>query len=268
MHQLATDMRYCTACGQQLANDTAACSVCTAVHRCPTCGSSVPVGDRFCGQCGARLGAPATPHPAVRTNIIDTPSARREVTVLFLDVANFTAASHALDSEEVFVWIDETMRLLAAVVDKYEGTIDKFTGDGLMALFGAPVAHENDPELAVRAALEMQAVVQPLRERIRQRHGFDFQMRIGISTGQVIVGAVGNDAHAEYTVLGDTVNLASRLEKAAEPGTVLVGATTYQRTQPLFEYEILPPLHVKGVSEPLQTYRPLRLLDRPGSLRG
>jgi len=198
----------------------------------------------------------------------DVLSVRREVTVLFLDMTDFTSASHTLDSEDVFVWIDETMRLLVAVVEKYEGTIDKFTGDGLMALFGAPLAHENDPELAVRAALEMQTVVQPLRERIKQKHGFDFRMRIGINTGPVVAGQVGAGAHAEYTVLGDTVNLAARLEKAAEPGTILVSDSTYQRTQPLFAYTALPPINVKGMPDPIQSFRPLRLLERPGSVRG
>jgi class 3 adenylate cyclase/tetratricopeptide (TPR) repeat protein len=247
----------------------------------------VPAANKFCGQCGTRLNVeqPATPQgfsrPVAPIDASTRPAAphtrragseslgtRREVTVLFLDLTNFTAASHNMDSEEVFIWIDETLRLLASVVHKYEGTIDKFTGDGLMALFGAPVAHENDPELAVRTALEMQTVVRPLRERILQKHGFDFQMRIGINAGPVIAGNVGDGAHMEYTVLGDTVNLASRLEKAAEPGTVLVSTTIYQRTQALFEYEILAPLSVKGVGEPLQTFRPLGLREQPGLVRG
>lgn len=194
--------------------------------------------------------------------------ARREVTVVFVDITNFTAASRTLDSEEVFVWMDETMRALAAVIDKYEGTIDKFTGDGLMALFGAPSAHENDPERAVRAALDMQDAVQPLRERVKDTYNIDFRVRIGVNTGLVIAGNVGGDTHAEYTVLGDTVNLASRLEKAAEPGTVLVSAETYLRTRPIFNYQSLPPLTVKGVPHPLQTYRPLGLLAQPGPVRG
>jgi class 3 adenylate cyclase/tetratricopeptide (TPR) repeat protein len=228
-----------------------------------------PAGNRFCGHCGTPLAARIPDQAPIRSQSGQTAlSARREVTVLFLDLTNFTAASHGLDSEEVFIWIEETLQLLASVVHKYEGTIDKFTGDGLMALFGAPLAHENDPELAVRAALEMQSVVRPLRDRIMQKHRFDFQIRIGINTGPVIAGTVGNQAHTEYTVLGDTVNLASRLEKSAEPGTVLVSNTIYQRTQPLFEYEVLPPLTVKGVEEPLQTFRPVRLRAQPGLVRG
>ena len=282
-------MRYCSACGQQLRDDVDVCPSCAAAlgHSCRSCGAYAPAANKFCGQCGALLNAEQTATaqlltvPLVPTEpsegsraLHGRPSTRaglgtrREVTVLFLDLTNFTAASHNLDSEEVFIWIDETLRLLASVVHKYEGTIDKFTGDGLMALFGAPLAHENDPELAIRAALEMQTVVRPLRERIMQKHGFDFQMRIGVNAGPVIAGNVGDGAHMEYTVLGDTVNLASRLEKAAEPGTVLVSTTIYQRTQALFDYEILAPLSVKGVGEPLHTFRPLRLRGQPGLVRG
>jgi adenylate cyclase len=187
---------------------------------------------------------------------------------MFVDVTGFTAASHALDSEEVFVWMDEMMRILAATIARYDGTIDKYTGDGLMALFGAPHAHENDPERAVRAGMEILESIAPVRERTRRAHGFDFLVRIGINTGAVVAGTVGGDVHAEYTVLGDTVNLAARLEKAAAPGTILVSATAYARTAPIFRFDALPPLHVKGVDEPLQTYRPLGLAAVPGSLRG
>jgi predicted ATPase/class 3 adenylate cyclase len=193
---------------------------------------------------------------------------RREVTVLFLDVTNFTAAAHLMDSEDVYVLIDEAMSLLIEVIYKYEGTIDKFTGDGLMALFGAPVAHENDPERAIRAALEMQSIVGTWRTGIKQRYGLDFQTRIGINTGSVIAGNLGSDLHMEYTVIGDTVNLASRLETAAKPDTILVSAETYQCTEPLFEFEALPPLMVKGMPDPILTYQPLSLREKPEGGRG
>ncbi|RME62447.1 MAG: zinc-ribbon domain-containing protein [Caldilineae bacterium] len=193
---------------------------------------------------------------------------RREVTVLFLDVKNFTAASNRLDSEDIYLIIDTAMRLLVQIVYKYEGTVDKFTGDGLMALFGAPIAHENDPERAVRAALEMQEALQALRQRTLSEHGFDLQARIGINTGLVIAGSLGNDLHMEYTVIGDTVNLASRLETAADPGAILVSFSTYQRTRPLFTYVTLPPKRLKGFPEPVRAYRPLQVRAQPGSVRG
>ena len=193
---------------------------------------------------------------------------QREVTVLFLDVTNFTAASHRLDSEDIYLIIDEAMRLLVEVVYKYEGTVDKFTGDGLIALFGAPVAHENDPERALRTSLEMLQVLQPLRQRTMTQYNFDFQMRIGINTGLVIAGSLGNDLHMEYTVIGDTVNMASRLETAAQPGSVLVSFSTYQRTRPLFNFVTLPPLVMKGFPDPVRAYRPIQVREQPGSVRG
>ena len=294
----------CPACGQLANPGDRFCGQCGAdlgqPRLCTNCGHPVPPGNRFCGQCGTPVDAPrpklASPGSAsvsppaqpsldsrlqslrdlIPANLADKMAQaavgiqgeRREVTVLFLDATNFTAVSHFLDSEDVYLVVDEAMRLLVEVIYKYEGTVDKFTGDGLMALFGAPVAHENDPERAVRAALEMQAVLQPLRERTKARYGFDFQVRIGINTGLVVAGRLGNDLHMEYTVIGDTVNLASRLETAAEPGTVLVSFSTYQRTRPLFDYQILPPIRVKGKPEPIQAYRPLGVRKRAGQVRG
>lgn len=281
-------MSYCLACGHPNDEETGLCSNCSAEmgQSCPVCRQPVTTGSRFCGQCGARLPEnTASPGefrqsgetigrgliPTVESARLDSDQIsreRREVTVLFLDVVNFTATAHSLDTEDVYLLIDEAMRLLVEVVYKYEGSIDKFTGDGLMALFGAPIMHENDPERAIRAALEMQVVLQPLQLRIRQAYGFDFQVRIGINTGQVIAGQVGNKLHMEYTVIGDTVNLASRLEMAAEPGTILVSFDTYQRTHPLFKFEALPPLSLKGMPEPVPVFRPLGLLARPGRVRG
>ena len=229
------------------------------MRQCPSCGEQIPDDHRYCGYCGVQIDTPFSADPA---------SEQREATVMFVDVTNFTAASHTMNSEQVFTWMDETMRLLAAVVDRYEGTIDKFTGDGLMALFGVPVAHEDDPERAVRAALEMQQVLAPLRVRLAKERGATFQVRIGLNSGSLIAGMIGGERHGEYTVLGDAVNVASRLEKAAEPGTVLVSASTYAQTAPLFSFQPMPPLQVKGVSEPLQTYRPLGPAAQPGSLRG
>lgn len=193
---------------------------------------------------------------------------QREVTVLFLDVTNFTAASHRLDSEDIYLIIDEAMRLLVEIIYKYEGTVDKFTGDGLIALFGAPIAHENDPERALRASLEMLQALQPLRRRTMAQHNFDFQVRIGVNTGLVIAGSLGSNLHMEYTVIGDTVNMASRLESAAQPGSVLVSFSTYQRTRPLFNFVTLPPLTMKGFPDPVRAYRPIQVREQPGSVRG
>lgn len=211
---------------------------------------------------------PQSPADKSGNGVTQISGEQREVTVLFLDVTNFTAASHRMDSEDIFLIIDEAMRLLVEIVYKYEGTVDKFTGDGLIALFGAPYAHENDPERALRAGLEMLQVLQPLRVRTMAQYHFDFQVRIGVNTGLAIAGSLGNDLHMEYTVIGDTVNLASRLETAAQPGSILVSFSTYERTRPLFNFVTLPAIHIKGFSEPIRAYRPIQVREQPGAVRG
>lgn len=285
-------MQSCSQCGHINSDGVEICLNCAGAMgvACPACGQPVQPGKKFCGECGHRM-PQAWPESGTSPRVnrmmeslrgimstdlaakISAASAeilgeRREVTVVFVDASNFTSAAHTLDSEDVYVLIDEAMRALVQVVYKYEGTVDKFTGDGLIALFGAPVAHENDPERAIRAALEMQAVLRPLQQRVKVKHHFDFMVRIGVNTGQVIAGEVGSDLHMEYTVIGDTVNLASRLQAAAEPGTVLASFSTYQRTRPLFRYQLLPPISLKGIPEPTQPYQPLGLLERPGRVRG
>ena len=284
--------RFCPECGHQNPDDRQTCLICMARlgPSCPNCQQPVATGSKFCGQCGTPLAdsqpsaitsAPSTeitPELSNQTPIalaekitsaaIKTSGERREVTILFVDVTNFTAASHTLDSEDVYEFINVAMSTLVEVVRQYGGTIDKFTGDGLMALFGAPVAHENDPERAVRAALQMQQALEPWQLQIKDEHGLALQIRIGVNTGWVIAGKVGNDFHMEYTVIGDTVNLASRLEAAAEPGTILVSTETYQRTRRLVEYCPLPPFSVKGIPEPVQAYRPQGLLEQPQEVVG
>jgi predicted ATPase/class 3 adenylate cyclase len=257
---------------------------------CPTCGHVVPAGSKFCNLCGTPIPEsplpPASPlrqdmvlqslralMPSPLAHKVSTAAAgilgeRREVTVLFLDIVDFTATATALDSEDVYLWTDWAMRLLAEVIYRYEGTIDKYTGDGLMALFGMPVAHENDPERAVRAALEMLTVLQPLQKQFAGKYGLEFQVRVGINTGIAIAGKIGSDLHVEYTVIGDTVNLADRLQSLATPNTIAVSFATYQRTQPLFRYETLPASLVKGKPHPIRAFHPLGLRATPGQIRG
>ncbi len=281
-------MSLCRECGHQNPIEQARCALCNA-HlglTCPACGyGEIVKGSRYCGRCGVSLGGlepaqrprerfdqralmPAALAQKINAVMNDTRGERREVTVLFLDVVGFSATAHALDNEDLFLMTNEVMQLLAQVVYEYEGTIDKYTGDGLMALFGVPVTHENSPERAVRAALDMQATLGPAQARFREKHGRLFQTRIGINTGLVIAGQMGSDLHLEYTVIGDTVNLADRLQLAAEPDTILISAETYQRTQSLFDYEPLPPLMIKGLPSPIRAYRPIKLMEKPGRVRG
>ncbi len=284
-------MSTCVACGRQVADDQLNCRYCGSNQKrtCHSCGQQIPARNRFCGTCGAEqkkttpLVTPSQQEqllsslralipPALSQKMsaasIDVLGERREVTVLFLDIVNFTAAAHALDSEDIYLLTNDAMRLLAEVIYDYEGAIDKFTGDGLMALFGVPLAHENDPERAVRAALEMHSALEPLQSRIFSTHAFNLQTRIGINTGQVIAGNVGSDRHLEYTVIGDTVNLADRLQAAAEPDTILVSFETFQRTRPLFRFDTIPPFMAKGMPYPVRAFRPVDLLEKPGRIRG
>lgn len=192
----------------------------------------------------------------------------RNVTVLFVDLSGYTQLSQRLDNEILFEIIQQFIQVLANDVYKYEGMVDKFTGDGLMALFGAPIAHENNAELAVRAALDMQTSVAALSQQLHERLGTDLRLHIGLHSGPVIVGGIGSNLLMNYTAIGDTVNLARRLEDAASPGTILVSETVYRQTRALFDYVPAPGLSLKGVTEPVSGYRVTGTKTRPGSVRG
>jgi class 3 adenylate cyclase len=157
---------------------------------------------------------------------------------------------------------------LIAPVYRYEGTLARLMGDAVLAFFGAPIAHEDDPERAVRAGLEILAEIAPYRDEVRRRWGFDFDVRVGINTGLVVVGAVGSDLRVEYTAMGDAVNIAARMEQTAAPGTVQLSADTHQLVSRLFEFEDLGLVEVKGHDQPIQTYRAIRALERPATTRG
>ena len=285
-------MILCPQCGHRNPVGAGYCLQCAAVLTvsCSACAAAAPAGSRFCNQCGAALPAPPVapqreslhadaassnwqaliPIPLADKvrQVVAATGERREVTVLFLDFSNFTRIAHERDDEEMYLAIDAAMKLLVELIYEYEGHIDKFTGDGLMALFGLPVTHENDAERAVRAALDMATRLAPLQARLAAENHYQLRARIGIHTGAVVAGALGNDQHMEYTVIGDTVNLASRLEESAEPDTIAVSAVTYQRTRPIFRYESLPPLQLNGYSEAVRAYRPLTLRHNPGRVRG
>ncbi len=189
---------------------------------------------------------------------------RKLVTVMFADISGFTGLAETMDPEAVRDLMNGCFERLVPVVEKYEGTVDKFIGDEIMALFGAPVAHENDPERALRAALEM---IDALAEFNADR-GTDLGVHFGINTGLVIAGGIGTGERQEYSVMGDAVNLAARLEDASERGKILVGPDTHRLTAPLFEFETLEPIQVKGKVEPVPVYRLLAAKAVPGRVRG
>ncbi len=181
------------------------------------------------------------------------------MTVLFSDVVGFTPISEKLDPEEVGDLIRPAIDIMAEEIHTYEGTIAQFLGDGLMALFGAPLAHEDAPQRALYAALAIQRRLHEYGERLKPK-GIDFRMRVGVNTGLVIVGRIGDDLTMEYTALGDTVNLASRMESAAEPGTVQVAESTYRLTEGYFDFQDLGEIQVKGKEQPVHAYRVLSAL--------
>jgi predicted ATPase/class 3 adenylate cyclase len=179
-----------------------------------------------------------------------TEQQRKQVTVLFADVSGFTAMSETMDPEEVSTTMNALWLRLDAAITSHNGTIDKHIGDAIMALFGAPTAHEDDPERAIRAALAMQAELSAFNSAMNLPVAL--RMRIGINTGLVLLGAVGSNA--EYTAMGDAVNLASRLEHAAPVGGVLISHDTYRHVRGLFDVLPQDPISVKGKSEPITTY--------------
>ncbi|MBN1922615.1 MAG: AAA family ATPase [Anaerolineae bacterium] len=180
---------------------------------------------------------------------------RRLVTILFSDVKGSTAMAETLDPEEVLEIMNGAFEFLIQPITRHEGTLARLMGDAILAFFGAPLAHENDPERAVRAALEIITGAQEYATRLENERGIQgFNVRVGINTGLVVVGEVGSDLRVEYTAMGDAINLAARMEQNAPIGGVLISQATYRLVQGLFEMTPQPPLMVKGKSQPIQTY--------------
>jgi class 3 adenylate cyclase/tetratricopeptide (TPR) repeat protein len=263
----------CSKCQFENPKDAGFCIECGAPmeFRCPKCGEITPASGKFCKKCGRDLreakAAPpidySQPHSYtpkfLADKILTTRSAiegeRKLVTVLFADLANYTSMSEKLDPEEVHQIMDGCFKILLDEIHRYEGTIDKFTGDGVMALFGAPVAHEDHAQRACYAALAMQRALEEYGEKIRKECGVEFKMRVGLNSGPVIVGSVGDDLRMDYTAVGDTVNLASRMQTMARPGTVLVSADTHRMARDFFKFEPLGKVQVKGKEKPVEAYQ-------------
>lgn len=211
---------------------------------CSGCGASVPPESRFCPNCGRAM--------------VARPDERRVATILFADLVGFTTFSESADPENVKNLVDACFERLVADIGAFGGQVDKIVGDAIVALFGAPVAHEDDPERAVRAALRMQETLASMR----RDESIDAAMRIGINTGEVLVGALR--AGGDYTAMGDVVNTASRLQVAAAPGDVVVGPTTFAATRSVFRYVELGPLTIKGREAPVEAWIAEEAVTRPG----
>ncbi len=193
---------------------------------------------------------------------------RRVVTMMFCDVKGSTHAAEQLDPEEWSEIINGAFSHMIKPVFKYEGTVARLMGDGILAFFGAPLAHEDDPQRAILAGLDILSGITPYRETILREWGIEFDVRIGINTGLVVVGAVGSDLRMEYTALGDAINLAARMEQTAKPGTIQIAHDTYKLVKPLFDFEELGGITIKGKDEPVNAYRVLGRKATTSRVRG
>ena len=221
------DARFCPSCGRAL------------VEACPSCGAETRVGTRFCASCGHRLDAP----PARGEE-------RKLVTVLFADLTGSTALGEQLDPERLRSLLAEYFAAMASVIESWGGAVEKFIGDAVMAVFGVPVAHEDDAERALRAALGMQERLAELNDEIAERHGIRLAVRIGANSGEVIAG-LGRD---QFMVTGDVVNVAARLQETAGAGDVVAGERTYLATRGAFRVEPVEDRVLKGKSLPLRAW--------------
>ncbi|MGD2058963.1 MAG: adenylate/guanylate cyclase domain-containing protein, partial [Anaerolineales bacterium] len=193
---------------------------------------------------------------------------RRVVTILFCDVAGSTRMAGNLDPE---IWAEvmhEAFDYMVNPIYRYEGTVARLMGDAVLAFFGAPIAHEDDAERAVRAGLDILSGIRPFAEDIKEEFGVDFNLRVGINTGPVVVGEIGSDLAMEYTAMGDAANVAARMEQTAEPGSVQISEDTFKRVKALFEVEDLGQVELKGKDEPIKAYRVLEARAQPGRTRG
>jgi adenylate cyclase len=217
--------------------------------KCQRCQLDVSVDFAFCPGCGNKLAASSAAVPVAAAD-----ADRRLATVLFADLTGFTTISEKLDPEDVRTLQTDLFGTLSGVVERFDAFVEKFVGDAVMAVFGAPVAHEDDPQRALHAALEMHARVAVLSERWRDRLGHPLTLHIGINSGRVVAGHLGTSAGAAYAVTGDAVNTAARLQAAAEAGQTLVSRATFQLTQREFEFEPRGTLGLKGKSEAVPVY--------------
>ncbi|MBM4430184.1 MAG: zinc-ribbon domain-containing protein, partial [Chloroflexi bacterium] len=268
--------RFCRRCGTKL------------TLLCSQCGAEVLPDAQFCDTCGAALTPSVAAPPAAQSTLErllrqvpkeyaerllatrgQPHDERRTVTILFSDIKGSTTMVGQLDPEEAKEIILGAFDFLIAPIFRYEGTLVQLMGDAILAFFGAPIAHEDDPERGCRAALEITAQARDYAEKLERERGIPgFAVRVGINTGLVVVGEVGSDLRVAYTAVGDAINLAARMEQNAEPGTVLITEATHKLIAPLFETLAMPPLQVKGKDQPLSTYRLLAARPATGKVRG
>ena len=236
--------------------------------QCAHCRQDNPPGNKFCGACGRGLapGAGAevfsSPRSYTPRHLADTilnsratlEGERKNVTVLFVDVAGFTAMSSRLDPEDVHGIMRRAFELMLAEVHRYEGTVNQFLGDGIMALFGAPVAHEDHAQRAVYAAVGIRAALAALRDELARTRGLTFEVRQGLNTGLVVVGSIGTDLRMDYTAVGDTTNVAARLQQSAAPGQILLSESVHRLVAGYCDARPIADLPLKGKTAPVPAW--------------
>ncbi|MBM3226236.1 MAG: hypothetical protein FJZ47_20930 [Candidatus Tectomicrobia bacterium] len=257
-HENSASARFCEECGQPMR------------RRCPACGFEPAPSAKFCPERGQRLGAPARPAAGkvafapstaytpqhLAKKILTSRSAlegeRKQVTVLFADLKGSMELLAERDPEEARQLLDPVLEHMMAAVHRYEGTVNQVMGDGIMALFGAPLAHEDHAVRACYAALAMQTAMQRYAEEVRRTQGLTVQMRVGLHSGEVVVRAIGNDLHMDYSAVGQTTHLAARMEQLATPGSILLTAATLRLVEGFVRVQALGPIPVKGLAEPVE----------------
>ncbi|MGD9034797.1 MAG: adenylate/guanylate cyclase domain-containing protein, partial [Desulfobacteraceae bacterium] len=258
--------KFCRECGAKLA------------LACPQCAAEILPGDKFCGECGHNLTLASEPIPkdlsfdeklekiqrylpkGLTEKILSQrdkiEGERRQVTIMFCDMKGFTPLTEMLGPDETFSLMDQVFEILIHKVHDYEGTVNELRGDGILALFGAPIALEDAPQRAIRSALAIHREMTKFNEKIKGSRDIPpVLLRIGINTGPVVLGTVGNDLRVQFTVVGDTINMASRMEGLAEPGTTYVSEDTFKLTEGFFRFEALGKKEVKGKTVPVKVYR-------------
>jgi class 3 adenylate cyclase/tetratricopeptide (TPR) repeat protein len=270
---MPSDRVQCPRCGQANPPGVKFCGECGSRLElaCPACRTANPPTNRFCHGCGAPLGETATASPFaspqaytpkhLADKILTSRSAlegeRKQVTVLFVDVSGFTGLSERLDPEDVHRLMTRAFELMLAEVHRYEGTVNQFLGDGIMALFGAPIAHEDHAQRAVHAALGIRQALDAYQEDLRREHAATFQVRQGLNTGLVVVGSIGSDLRMDYTAVGDTTNVAARLQQLAGRGGIVVSEATNRLVEGYFQTRFLGERALKGKAEPVGAWEVL-----------
>ena len=255
-HPNRSRARFCAECAAPLLEEIA----------CPGCGAQHPAGEKFCDACGASLSSSAPAPAADRTqgSRLALEGERKQVTVLFADVTGSMDLAERIDAEEWKRIMTRFFALLSDGVHRFEGTVDKFTGDGIMAIFGAPIAHEDHAQRACYSALYLRDQLADYAAELRRTESLNFSVRMGINSGEVVVGAIGDDLAMEYTAVGHTVGLAQRMEALAEPGKIYVAADAASLVGGYLALTDLGEFHVKGVSNPMHVHE----LTGIGAARG